>query len=128
MRITLVCKLISKNERLQIPFDLGELNREWDRHLLFEVEASRVNLRSCLRFQPPYRLSNSPRQQDRKHLYCVYKISRCRDVLDATKTIIRVSGASFALWKCSRVSVGLDVKRYHLVTDTLEAPGTQLAV
>jgi hypothetical protein len=43
MRITLVCKLISKNERLQIPFDLGELNREWDRHLLFEVEASRVN-------------------------------------------------------------------------------------
>jgi hypothetical protein len=43
MRITLVCKLIPKNERLQIPSDLRELNREWDRHLSCEVQASRVN-------------------------------------------------------------------------------------
>jgi hypothetical protein len=42
MRITLVCKLISQNERLQIPSDLSELNRERDRNLSFEVQASRV--------------------------------------------------------------------------------------
>src|SRR5262245_6572624 len=33
---------MSKNERLQIPFDLDESHRERHRHLSFEVKASRV--------------------------------------------------------------------------------------